>query len=96
MWYRASARASVPRPVAVDTGVTTAMIKLTRLGGEPFILNAELIRYVEARPDTFITLTSGERLVVREAMDEVVRRAVDYQRSKHLISPPVRAVSSQY
>ncbi len=60
------------------------MIKLTRLGGEPFILNAELIRYVEARPDTFITLTSGERLVVREAMDEVLRRAVDYQRSKHL------------
>jgi flagellar protein FlbD len=65
----------------------TAMIKLTRLGGEPFILNAELIRYVEARPDTFITLTSGERLVVREAMDEVLKRAVDYQRSKHLFPP---------
>jgi len=31
------------------------MIKLTRLGGEPFVLNADLIRYVEARPDTFIT-----------------------------------------
>ncbi len=63
------------------------MIQLTRLGGEPFILNAELIRYVEARPDTFITLTSGERLVVREAMDEVLKRAVDYQRSKHLFPP---------
>ena len=60
------------------------MIKLTRLGGEEFILNAELIRYVEARPDTFITLTSSERLVVLESMDEVLRRAVDYQRSKHL------------
>jgi flagellar protein FlbD len=71
------------------------MIKLTRLGGEPFILNAELIRYVEARPDTFITLTSGERLVVREAMDEVLKRAVDYQRSKHLFPPlPARAASS--
>ncbi len=71
------------------------MIQLTRLGGEPFILNAELIRYVEARPDTFITLTSGERLVVREAMDEVLRRAVDYQRSKHLFPPlPIRAASS--
>ena len=71
------------------------MIKLTRLGGEPFILNAELIRYVEARPDTFITLTSGERLVVREAMEEVLRRAVEYQRSKHLFPPlPTRAASS--
>ena len=48
------------------------MIKLTRLDGELFILNADLIRYVEARPDTFITLTTGERVVVAETMDEVL------------------------
>lgn len=64
------------------------MIKLTHLDGEPFILNADLIRYVEARPDTFITLTSGERIVVRESMDEVLRRAVAYQQAKYLIPPP--------
>jgi flagellar protein FlbD len=63
------------------------MIQLTRLGGEPFLLNAELIRYVESRPDTFITLTVGERLVVQETMDEVLRRTLDYQRSKYLIPP---------
>lgn len=67
------------------------MIKLTHLGGEKFILNAELIRYVEARPDTFITLTSGDRMVVAESMDEVMRRAVDYQRTKHLIPAPCPA-----
>jgi len=65
------------------------MIKLTRLGGEEFVLNADLIRYVEARPDTFITLTSGERLVVGETMDEVVERAIRYQQAKHLIPPPL-------
>jgi flagellar protein FlbD len=64
------------------------MIKLTNLGREPFILNAELIRFVEARPDTFITLTTGERVVVLESMDEVLRLALEYQRSKHLIPPP--------
>lgn len=64
------------------------MIKLTRLGGEAFILNAELIQYVEALPDTFITLTTGERLVVTESMDEVLRRAVAYQQAKHLVPPP--------
>ena len=64
------------------------MIKLTRLNNEPFILNAELIRYVESLPDTYITLTDGDRLVVRETMDEVVARAVDYQRSKWLIPAP--------
>ncbi len=60
------------------------MIKLTRLAGEAFLLNAELIRYVESRPDTFVTLTTGERLVVQESMDEVMRRTIEYQRSKHL------------
>ena len=64
------------------------MIKLTRLDGEVFVLNAELIRYVEQRPDTFITLTTGDRLVVREKMDEVMERTVSYQRSKHLIPVP--------
>jgi flagellar protein FlbD len=61
------------------------MIKLTHLSNEPFVLNAELIRYIESRPDTFVTLTTGERLVVRETMDEVMRLAIEYQRSKHLL-----------
>ncbi|HYW81121.1 MAG TPA: flagellar FlbD family protein [Thermoguttaceae bacterium] len=64
------------------------MIRLTRFGGEPFILNADLIRYVEARPDTFVTLLDGERVIVTESMDEVLRRAVRYQQAKHLIPPP--------
>ncbi len=64
------------------------MIRLTHLDGEAFILNAELIRYVESRPDTFVTLISGERLIVREPMDVVMQRAVDYQRSKFLIPNP--------
>jgi len=65
------------------------MIKLTRLDGERFILNADLIRYVEQRPDTFITLTSGERVIVREQMDDVLELALEYQQRKHLIPFPV-------
>lgn len=64
------------------------MIRLTRINKEPFVLNADLIRYIESRPDTFITLLSGERVVVLETMDEVVERAVRYQQQKHLIPPP--------
>ncbi|MFM2094645.1 MAG: hypothetical protein RIS70_1769 [Planctomycetota bacterium] len=63
------------------------MIPLTRLDGERFVLNAELIRYIEQRPDTFITLTTGDRIVVRETMDDVMGRAIRYQQSKHLIPP---------
>ena len=69
------------------------MIKLTRLDGEPFLLNAELIKYVESRPDTYLTLTTGDRLVVTESSDEVLRRALQYQQSKQLIPPAkLRAV----
>lgn len=64
------------------------MIKLTRLDGEPFVLNADLIRYVERRPDTFITLTNGERIVVAESLDRVVELAVDYQQRKHFLPIP--------
>jgi flagellar protein FlbD len=71
-----------------------AVIKLTRLDGEQFVLNAELIRYVEARPDTFVTLTTGERVVVREKLDEVMDRAVRYQQSKFLIPLPARSTGT--
>lgn len=64
------------------------MIKLTRPGGQQFLLNAELICYVEAQADTFVTLTTGERLVVRESLDEVMRQAVAYQQSKFLVPLP--------
>lgn len=66
------------------------MIKLTRLGGGEFILNADLIRYVEACPDTYVTLTGGERVVVSETMDEVFERAVAYQQTKQLIPSPFK------
>jgi len=70
------------------------MIKLTRLDGEPFVLNAELIRYVESRPDTFITLTTGERIIVGEPMDIVVIKAIAYQQQKHWMPMPSLSTSS--
>jgi len=60
------------------------MIKLTRLNGEAFVLNAELIRYIEASPDTFITLTSGDRLVVQESTEVVVDRVIEYHQRKNM------------
>lgn len=61
------------------------MIKLTRLDGQAFILNADLIRFVEERPDTFVTLTSGDRIVIREPMDQVVQLAIEYQQRKAML-----------
>ena len=56
------------------------MIRLTRLNGQPFVLNAEQIKTVEETPDTMVTLLAGERLLVQETMVEVIARAVEYAR----------------
>ncbi|KIQ95250.1 Flagellar protein (FlbD) [Anoxybacillus thermarum] len=48
------------------------MIRLTRLNGKPFTLNAIYIEQVEAFPDTTITLTNGKKFVVRESVEDVM------------------------
>lgn len=56
------------------------MITVTRLDKRVVVLNADLIKMLEATPDTIITLLNGDTLIVRESVDEVVARAIDYQR----------------
>lgn len=56
------------------------MIALTKLNGKNVIVNAELIKMIEHTPDTLVTLTTGDHLMVREEVDEVVERAVEYAR----------------
>jgi flagellar protein FlbD len=65
------------------------VIRLNRLDGEAFLLNAELIKYVESRPDTFITLTTGDRIVVTQSMEEVLLRTLEYQQTKGLFPSQV-------
>ena len=57
------------------------MIKVTRLGGKELVVNADLIRFVEATPDTILSLTTGEKLVVQESVDEIIRRVIEYGRA---------------
>jgi flagellar protein FlbD len=56
------------------------MIQLTRLNGQPFVVNAEKIRYIESTPDTIVCCENGEKMMVKETLQEVIRRAIDYAR----------------
>ena len=60
------------------------MIKVTRLNNAEFILNSHLIKFMESRPDTIITLVNDEKVVVRESTNEVVRRIIEYERRTRL------------
>jgi flagellar protein FlbD len=57
------------------------MIHLTRLNHLPLVLNADLIESIEVTPDTLISLTTGQKLVVLEPAEEVVRRVVEFRRA---------------
>jgi len=56
------------------------MITVTRLDRRVVVINAEQIKMLESTPDTIITLLNGDTVLVRESVDEVVRRAIDYAR----------------
>ncbi|MBL8055353.1 MAG: flagellar FlbD family protein [Anaerolineales bacterium] len=56
------------------------MISVTRLNGTHFYVNAELIKFVEATPDSVITLVDGSKLVVREAPAAIAQAVIDYRR----------------
>ena len=51
------------------------------------MVNAELIQYVEAKPDTIVTMVGKERLIVRESVDEVIERVIDYGRRLRSFPP---------
>ena len=68
------------------------MIFLTRFDGSEFVVNSDLIVTVEKIPDTVVTLTTGDRLMVRETVEQIVERAAAF-RQRVLQGPGVRADS---
>jgi len=59
------------------------MIHVTRINQEPLILNSDLIEHIEATPDTVITMTNGQKLVVADAPQAVIDKVVEFRRSIH-------------
>lgn len=55
------------------------MIKLTRLNNQIVVVNPDHIEAVEAVPDTTLRFVSGERILVRETLDELVDRVVAFR-----------------
>jgi flagellar protein FlbD len=69
-----------------ESCIRAAMITLTRLNGQAFVINAEKIKYVESTPDTVVCCDTGDKLMVKESIQEVMRRAIEYAR---LIRKPI-------
>ena len=57
------------------------MIKVTRLNDSVIVVNVEKIQSLQSTPDTVITFTNRDRIMVKEPMEEISQRIVEYQRS---------------
>lgn len=57
------------------------MIEVTTLDNRKVAVNAELIERVEAVPETVLTLTTGKKLMVRESVQDIINRFINYKRT---------------
>jgi flagellar protein FlbD len=75
---------------AAGNSLEGRMIHLTKLNNQPLVLNADLIKFIENAPDTVITLITGEKLVVKESVNEVLQRVGEFHdRFYRRIAPTV-------
>jgi flagellar protein FlbD len=57
------------------------MIKVTRLNDATLMINVDRIQSLQAIPETVITFTNNDKIMVKEPLEEVSQRIVDYQRT---------------
>ena len=56
------------------------MIILTKINNAPIAVNSDLIQYIEETPDTIITMTNNDKVVVQNSMTEIIQKVVHYRR----------------
>lgn len=56
------------------------MLKLTRLNNQPVVVNPDHIFAIDASPDTTLRLVGGERILVRETIDELIELVIAFRR----------------
>lgn len=54
------------------------MLLLNRLNREPLVVNVQTIALVERTPDTLLVLTNGDRVHVRESVEEIIEKTVEF------------------
>jgi len=67
------------------------VIKLTRLNNREITVNADQVEFLESTPETIVSMATGRKVVVKEPVEEVVRRIVEYRAR---VLPVVRATAN--
>ena len=72
------------------------MIKVTRLNESELVINADLIEFVEAIPETIISLTTGKKIMIKETVDDIIERVAEFKRRSgiRVNTPDTRPISN--
>jgi flagellar protein FlbD len=72
------------------------MIRLSRLNGQVIAVNPDLITWIEVTPDTTLSILGGDKVMVREPLEEVIERVVAFRREigEHAYPPSRAAIES--
>lgn len=54
------------------------MIELTKLDSKSIILNLDLVKYIEAIPDTLVVFLNGDSIIVKESLDDIQRKTIEF------------------
>jgi flagellar protein FlbD len=63
------------------------VIKLTRLNNHLVAINPDHIGWADATPDTTLVLIGGEKILVRETLEELIAQIVEYRRRVRMVEP---------
>lgn len=55
------------------------MIRLTKINGQEIYINNDLMEFIESTPDTIISLTTGKKLIVKETVEEVIDKIIEFK-----------------
>ncbi len=68
-----------PWSIMASIGRGVTMIRVTTMDGRQIVINSDLIETIQATPDTVITFMDGKKLLVKDSVDEVINRVIEFR-----------------
>jgi len=59
------------------------MIVVKKINGQEMVVNCDLIETIEFTPHAVLSLTTGEKLILDETREELLKKIIEYKRAIH-------------
>lgn len=54
------------------------MIQLTKINGEPIVINSSRIECMEIIPESKVSMDTGRYYLVKESIEEIIQKTIEY------------------